>query len=455
MDHLKGKHVVLISLIPDAGHLKSLLLILKKLKAVGANVYALVPDEAETLVSSFGFPYYLIGEVVPDEGRRYLKTLSRSGKWKHVFITRLEVQKRYFLELIYNGLHRRLSIDEKLGLIQCDALLCDPHLFFDEYSAIAENLDVPLFAHEVTGTLYDLLNRHDYLKSNSRVEGFLERFALTYMPAWHYRFNKIFRRKRFQEWRRMSRFIEKTRNSYRTTTPRNVYRIKTGTAKIENKYIFNHAYDFDESRRFGPLDPGADWGGGQEVSEWLTGCDDNSVVYLTFGTMASPPEKLIIRIISRLLTLNKKVLIATKSRLTRLVYQSDEGDFLRVDWAPQTAVLASSKIAAFVSHMGSNSFREALWFGKPVLGIPLLWDQFYCSWAAEQLGIGRTILDFGLSDDALFEVISDVLLNDWFFENVKKLSDELKSEEGGSNVALYVDEVLTRFAESGRDIASK
>ncbi|MFL1484673.1 glycosyltransferase [Marinobacter sp. LN3S78] len=442
MGSLKGKRIVMVSLIPDAGHLKSLFLILKNLEDAGAEIYVLVPDEAEIQARSFGFPYELIGPVVPEDGRQFLQVLSRSGRWKHVFFTHLEAQKRYFLTLTYNGLQHRRYIMEKLKGLGCDALLCDPHIFLEEYGLMATVLKVPLIVHEATGTLYRLQDRRAHLEKRSWSGELLERFALQFMPAWHYRFNKVFRRRRFKAWGDMSRFVNEHRASYSRARPGAVHRITTGTANIENKYLFGGAQNSDPFIRLGSLDPESDWGAGQSVMDWLSGCEDNSVVYLSFGTLASPPDRLVHRIINHIRLLGKRVLVAagTGSEGTRRKWEDDSVRW--VDWAPQASVLASPKVTVFISHMGATSYREALWFGKPVLGIPLLWDQFYCAWAAESLGVGRMIRTFRISDNDLHEVISDVLSNMGFVANARRLSEELKAESGDEHVVRFVNDVL-------------
>lgn len=441
MGSLQGKRIVMVSLLPDAGHLKSLLLILKNLETEGAYVHAVVPDEAEAQVRSFGFSCDLVGPVVPEDGRRFLRTLSRSGRWKHVFFTHLESQKRYFLPLTYQGVQRRPVIANKLRHLQCDALLCDSHIFLDEYGSMSAELGVPLLVHEATGTLYRLQEWRDPLGKGSPFSGLVERLALQHMPAWHYRFNKLFRRRQFKAWREMNRLVNEQRAGYLTPTPDMVHRITTGTANIENKHLFGGTQASDDFIRIGSLDPQSDWGAGQEVMDWLAGCDDNSVVYLSFGTQASPPDRLVHRIISHSRSLGKKVLVGSGTLPESALCKY--GESVRwVGWAPQASVLASPKVCAFVSHMGANSYREALWFGKPVLAVPLLWDQYYCAWAAQTLGVGRVIRDFRIGERDLHDMVSDVVFNKKYEANARCLSSELKAENGDEQVVRFVRNLL-------------
>lgn len=47
-----------------------------------------------------------------------------------------------------------------------------------------------------------------------------------------------------------------------------------------------------------------------------------------------------------------------------------------VEWLPQNDILGHSKTKAFVTHGGTNGIYEAIYHGVPVLGIPLIFDQY-------------------------------------------------------------------------------
>jgi len=80
--------------------------------------------------------------------------------------------------------------------------------------------------------------------------------------------------------------------------------------------------------------------------------------------------------------------VAGRDRIKSLLPLESTGDLYWSDWVPQVAVLDHPAVKGFISHGGSTSVQEALWFGKPILCVPVLWDQFYSSWIAEQLGFG-------------------------------------------------------------------
>lgn len=67
----------------------------------------------------------------------------------------------------------------------------------------------------------------------------------------------------------------------------------------------------------------------------------------------------------------------------------EEGSTLRIEsFVAQRALLHDSRVRAFVTHGGYNSFNESMAAGKPVLVIPQMADQFYTAKYAERLDIG-------------------------------------------------------------------
>lgn len=44
-------------------------------------------------------------------------------------------------------------------------------------------------------------------------------------------------------------------------------------------------------------------------------------------------------------------------------------------WAPQTEILAHSSVGAFMSHCGMSSIVESVYYGVPIIGLPLKLDQ--------------------------------------------------------------------------------
>ena len=80
-----------------------------------------------------------------------------------------------------------------------------------------------------------------------------------------------------------------------------------------------------------------------------------------------------------------------------------------VDWLPQNDLLAHPYTKLFVTHAGHNSQTEAAYWGKPVVMVPLVGDQFDNAFKGEQFGLGLKVDHNTVTGDELYKTIERVL----------------------------------------------
>lgn len=95
---------------------------------------------------------------------------------------------------------------------------------------------------------------------------------------------------------------------------------------------------------------------------------------------------------------------------------------LLVKWLPQNDLLGHPKARAFVSHCGTNGIYESIYHGVPVVGIPLLFDQFENAFRLEVRGAAKVVEAAHITSQSFLEVVQEVLHNPLYRSNVKRLS---------------------------------
>lgn len=95
---------------------------------------------------------------------------------------------------------------------------------------------------------------------------------------------------------------------------------------------------------------------------------------------------------------------------------------LLVKWMPQNDLLGHPKVKAFVAHGGTNGVYESIYHGVPVIGIPLLFDQFENILRLEARGAAKALDATKLTRQNFLEAIQDVLHNPSYRANMKRLS---------------------------------
>ena len=72
---------------------------------------------------------------------------------------------------------------------------------------------------------------------------------------------------------------------------------------------------------------------------------------------------------------------------------------------------AHPNVKVFITHCGLLGSQEALYHGKPMLGLPIFGDQPKNAKALENKGFGRRILWKDLSQELLIEILTDLVEN--------------------------------------------
>ncbi|XP_017875038.1 UDP-glucuronosyltransferase 1-3-like [Ceratina calcarata] len=129
-------------------------------------------------------------------------------------------------------------------------------------------------------------------------------------------------------------------------------------------------------------------------------------------------------------------------------YEADDiprsSNILTAEWFPQRSILAHPNIKLFIQQGGLQSTEEAIHHGVPMIGIPMMFDQFYRVQKLESLGIGRKLEVEEINEDTFHEVVYDVLNNKSYKEKVMELRRLMKDKpyESKENVIWWVEYVM-------------
>lgn len=76
-----------------------------------------------------------------------------------------------------------------------------------------------------------------------------------------------------------------------------------------------------------------------------------------------------------------------------------------------------------ITNGGLLSIYEAIYFKKPIIGMPLFGDQFHNLALVEQHGIGRVISVDNITMDSFTEILTDVRTNPIYQENINRMHE--------------------------------
>ena len=70
---------------------------------------------------------------------------------------------------------------------------------------------------------------------------------------------------------------------------------------------------------------------------------------------------------------------------------------------PQTSILPLCDLV--ITHGGNNTTTEAFHFGKPMIVLPLFWDQYDNAQRVDELGFGTRLETYGFEDEELRDAV--------------------------------------------------
>jgi MGT family glycosyltransferase len=190
--------------------------------------------------------------------------------------------------------------------------------------------------------------------------------------------------------------------------------------------------------RRNPLDP--------ERFQYLEGCvrkdveydvprfgshDDKPLLYISFGSLGAGDTALLKRLIEVIAKLPYRALVNVGDYETEY---SDVPDNVHIaGWYPQPSVIP--QVDAVIHHGGNNSFTECLYFGKPAIIMPYVWDGHDNATRVQETGHGLKMDRCNWSDDDLAGNIEALLTDVAMKKKLAATSAHMHSQDGPTRAA--------------------
>ncbi|XP_012525219.3 UDP-glycosyltransferase UGT5 [Monomorium pharaonis] len=155
----------------------------------------------------------------------------------------------------------------------------------------------------------------------------------------------------------------------------------------------------------------------KNIQEFLDDAKEG-FIYVSLGTMVKwedLPNNTLESFIEAFSVLPYKVVWKFDPDLLPRKYKN----ILALNWVSQQSILAHPNIKLFIYQGGLQSTEEALYYGVPLIGFPILWDQVYQVRNIVKLGIGIHLQIDNLSKEIIVAAVHEVT-------NTKRYKDQIK-----------------------------
>ena len=169
---------------------------------------------------------------------------------------------------------------------------------------------------------------------------------------------------------------------------------------------------------------------------------DAPVVYVSFGSLGSGDTELLKRIIEVMAKMPCRALVNVGDY--KDAYGPPPPNVVIDSWFPQPSVIP--QVDAVIHHGGNNTFTECLYFGKPALILPYVWDGHDNATRVQETGHGLKLHRYDWSDDEFAETIQRLLTDGGMHDRLAATSRHMQAADGRAKAAELLDDLLRRSA---------
>lgn len=178
--------------------------------------------------------------------------------------------------------------------------------------------------------------------------------------------------------------------------------------------------------------------GGWEPAESLAGHD--KLIYLSLGSLGSADVELMTRLIGLLGQTDHHVIVSMGPRHEQLRLADN---MVGADFLPQPAVLPLVDLV--VTHGGNNTVTECFHFGKPMLVLPLFWDQYDNAQRVHELGFGVRMAPYALDAKDFSATLDSLLADEELRARMRGIGARLQARPG----TVVAADLIERLAADG------
>ena len=166
---------------------------------------------------------------------------------------------------------------------------------------------------------------------------------------------------------------------------------------------------------------------------------DGKLIYLSLGSLGSADVELMQRLIDTLADSHYRVIVSMGPQHDELKLADN---MVGEEFLPQTRILPLVDLV--VTHGGNNTVTECFWAGKPMVVLPLFWDQHDNAQRVHETGFGVRLDTYGHDPEQLTGAIDRLLADERLRARLQAVSERLSTRPGTVLAADLIEQIATR-----------
>ena len=166
----------------------------------------------------------------------------------------------------------------------------------------------------------------------------------------------------------------------------------------------------------------------------------SALIYLSLGSLGSADVELMQRLISILGKTNHRFIVSKGPQHASFDVAPN---MYGAEFLPQTKIIP--RVDLVITHGGNNTVIEALHFGKPMIVLPLFWDQYDNAQRVSETGFGLRLETYSFTDSDLTEAIERLLSDSDLKARLATTSARIQKADGIKIGADVIETVARKY----------
>jgi len=205
-----------------------------------------------------------------------------------------------------------------------------------------------------------------------------------------------------------------------------------------NLFLYPAEADYARARPLGPTWQRLDSCVRATEGEWPELADFDADVYLSLGSLGSADVDLMRGLVATLADSPHRFVVSKGPQHD----QYELADNMRgAEFLPQTTILPHVDLV--ITHGGNNTVTECFHFGKPMIVLPLFWDQYDNAQRVNELGFGVRLDTYGHEPEELRAAIERLLADVALRARMGPVADRLQASPGTVRAAELIESLTS------------
>jgi MGT family glycosyltransferase len=186
----------------------------------------------------------------------------------------------------------------------------------------------------------------------------------------------------------------------------------------------------------------------REVTEDFTVPDElahveGGLVYLSLGSLGSADVELMRRLVD-VLSRSPHRFVVSKGPQHAEYELAD--NMWGAEYLPQPAILPVVDLV--ITHGGNNTTTECFHYGKPMIALPLFWDQYDNAQRVHETGFGLRLATYAFEERQLLDAVERLLADTALQSRMRAVATRLQADPGRVRAAALIE----RLARDGQPV---